>query len=396
MPRQVTFRNVFKLFAYSYNQHIKQDSIILSWNVLKSIIDKKLCRRYIHNVRKRTVDGFVPDRTDLAIIDQLHRDGRASWAYIASEVGVSAATVRRRYERMHADGMLRVIGATDVVRLGVGAPLYLRFTSVIRDLDVLVRNLTASENVRFFATVLGSFDVVAEVVLPQLEDLPPLVKRLVENTSADADSMLITHAFVSNQDWMPPSMSKVATSAIKSLPPNTDFRHALSMAEVELLHRLMKDGRVSVADIASQIRKSESTVSRMIDTLSDDGVLSFRVLVEPQMLGYKLEVLGWFEVEPSQVRAVAMRLAKEPCAKYISSTTGKSNLSGQFVFKNKYELSVFTTEVLGQVRGIKTIDISVQVETHKRVWTNLIDGKYVSNGQPFDIRPYVDQRLLRV
>ena len=47
------------------------------------------------------------DRTDHGIIDQLRLNARAGYADIGSEVGLSASAVKRRIDRLVADGVIR-------------------------------------------------------------------------------------------------------------------------------------------------------------------------------------------------------------------------------------------------------------------------------------------------
>ena len=47
------------------------------------------------------------DRTDHGIIDQLRLNARAGYADIGAEVGLSASAVKRRIDRLVADGVIR-------------------------------------------------------------------------------------------------------------------------------------------------------------------------------------------------------------------------------------------------------------------------------------------------
>src|SRR5699024_10833769 len=82
-----------------------------------------------------------------------------------------------------------------------------RLSNAHTDLAELVSRLRARPEVRFFATLLGSVDIVAEMVLPEGVDYGRLVSEITEGTSAAAESLLITHAFASGQDWAPPRES---------------------------------------------------------------------------------------------------------------------------------------------------------------------------------------------
>src|SRR5581483_2235462 len=58
------------------------------------------------------------DELDRSIIEALQANGRESFRAIAARVGVSEATVRARYGRLTAEGILQVVGVTNPLGLG--------------------------------------------------------------------------------------------------------------------------------------------------------------------------------------------------------------------------------------------------------------------------------------
>lgn len=292
---------------------------------------------------------------------------------------------------MHKQGIIRVIGATDVARLGLGTPIYMRLSNAHQDLNVLIPRLQARTEVRSLNTVLGSVDIVAEMVLPSGADHSRFVADVTQGTSATVESLLITHAFASGQDWSPPYGSDEPTrlSPVKAEP---SLPIELSQSEAKVLGMLMHDGRASLSDLAAAIGKSENTAARTIDQLQEHGVLDFRILVEPVRLGFDTEFLLWLEVEPQHLTKTALALAEHPSTKYLTATTGSCSLSGQFIVRNRAELFHYSTEVLGALPGIRSADFSIQTTTHKRVWTSIQDGVYATEGQPLDPIEYLQPR----
>lgn len=335
-----------------------------------------------------TRSSEILDPIDRSIVDVLHRDGRAPWSRVAAQVGVSPATVRRRYEAMHKNGVIRVIGATDVARLGLGTPIYMRISNAHRDLDVLIPRLRARTEVRSLNTLLGSVDIAAEMVLPPNADHSRLVADITQGTTATVESLLLTHAFASGQDWAPPRDSDEPTrlTPVKTAPGPPI---GLTRSETKVLGMLMHDGRTSLGDLAAAIGKSENTAARTIDQLQDHRVLDFRILVEPERLGFTTEFLLWLEVEPQHLSRTAIALAEHPSTKYLTATTGSCSLAGQFIVRDRTELFHYSTKVLGSLPGIRSADFSIQTATHKRVWTSIENGVYATAGQPLDPIEYL-------
>lgn len=339
-------------------------------------------------MNQRTTPSTFLDPIDRTIVDILHRDGRAPWSRVAEQLDVSAATVRRRYEAMHSTGTIRVVGATDVARLGMGMPVFLQLSNARADLPELVSRLRARPEVRFFATLLGSVDITAEMVLPEGTDYGRLVGEITEGTSATVESLLITHAFASGQDWAPPRESADPTR-LAPIETSPAAHIDLTDSEAKVLGMLMHDGRTGLGALASAISKSENTAARIIDQLHRSGVLDFRILVEPVHYGFTTEFFLWLEVEPRFLMETASTLAEHPATKYLTATTGRSNLAGQFIVRDRAELFRFSTQVLASMPGIRTADICVQTAVHKRVWTTLENGRYATDGQPLDPLEYL-------
>lgn len=73
-------------------------------------------------------DPRVPlDDLDLRLVRQLAADGHASGGELARRLGVSDATVRRRTQRLEAQGLLRIVAAMDPVATGDLAALAFAF-----------------------------------------------------------------------------------------------------------------------------------------------------------------------------------------------------------------------------------------------------------------------------
>src|SRR5699024_6358792 len=136
---------------------------------------------------------------------------------------------------------------------------------------------------------------------------------------------LISDASASGQDRAPARDSTDPTrlAAVETEPaPRID----LTDSEEKVLGMLMHDGRTALSTLASAIGKSENTAARTIEQLRRSGVLDFRILVEPVRYGFATEFFLWLEVEPCFLLDTATTLAEHPATKYLTATTGRSNL----------------------------------------------------------------------
>src|SRR5205814_3165285 len=116
------------------------------------------------------------DDLDLSIIEALQANGRESFRSIASRVGVSEATVRARYARLTAEGILQVVAVTNPLGLGYEQALVGVKTSGSPEkaADAIARWPEAD----YVVATAGQFDLVVELVAADRRHLLELTSRL--------------------------------------------------------------------------------------------------------------------------------------------------------------------------------------------------------------------------
>ena len=110
------------------------------------------------------------DDVSNAIIEQLQKDGRKSYAEIGKAVGLSEAAVRQRVQRLSDAGVMQVVAVTDPMQLG----FYRQAMIGVRcsgDTRKLADELAALPSVIYVVLTAGSFDILVEVVSENDDDL---------------------------------------------------------------------------------------------------------------------------------------------------------------------------------------------------------------------------------
>lgn len=320
---------------------------------------------------QRSPGGRLIDEVDAELIRVLHSDGRAPWPKVAKELDCSPSTARRRFEAMHRAGMLRLIGRTDVARLGLGVPAMVQFTGAHASDPDFLASMRTRPDVRFLAAVVGSVGSVAEFVVPDAAALQERIGQVSAEFQVAAEAFVVMHTYTSGQDWLPDAVERRVDVRSRELP-----RASLTPAEVTVLELLIRNGRTPLPELAAAIGKSENTARRTMDSLRERELLDFRVLVEPEVLGFRAEFWVWLEVEPFQLAQAGEELARNPGTKYLAATAGRNNLVGQIVLPDHPDMYGYFTEVLGQITGIRRVETMIQTETHKRVWNGVVEGRY--------------------
>ena len=116
------------------------------------------------------------DELDRNIIEALQANGRESFRAIAARVGVSEATVRARYGRLTAEGILQVVAVTNPLGLGYEQALVGVKTSGSpeRAADEIARWAEAD----YVVATAGQFDLVVELIAADRRHLLDLTSRL--------------------------------------------------------------------------------------------------------------------------------------------------------------------------------------------------------------------------
>lgn len=104
-----------------------------------------------------------PDDTDRAIITRLQYDGRTPYTEIASELGLSEASIRRRTKRLMDEGVLQIVGVAEPQFLGWNAAGMVGVTVRAGEIDTVAEQIAAFPEVSYLFMASGGFDLFVEV-----------------------------------------------------------------------------------------------------------------------------------------------------------------------------------------------------------------------------------------
>ena len=291
------------------------------------------------------------DATDRKIVHAMQLDGRAPFSRIAAVLGLSEQTVARRWRRLRADGVVRVLGLTApdgaepnwFVRVRVQpAAAGSVADALARRTDVSWVSVTAGGAEITFATNPASARQRDALLLDRLP-------RTVQVIDLTAFSVL--HAFVGGPyEWsgFPDRLDEAQAAAMSPQRPRSQASTLRAEPDDEpLLAALAVDGRLSYAELAGVTGWSESRVARRIQTLRDGGLLYFDLEIANELLGHPLNALLWLAVAPAALAHVGESLAREPETAYTAVLTGPSNLVVAVACRNTAHLYRFITERVG-------------------------------------------------
>jgi Lrp/AsnC family transcriptional regulator for asnA, asnC and gidA len=127
-------------------------------------------------------DGPAPSRVILddvskRIIEQLQSDGRRSYAAIGKAVGLSEAAARQRVQRLVDAGVMQIVAVTDPLTLGFRRQTMIGIRCV-GDLERVADLLADMAEIDYIVITAGSFDLLAEVVCEDDDQLLEIISRV--------------------------------------------------------------------------------------------------------------------------------------------------------------------------------------------------------------------------
>lgn len=136
------------------------------------------------------------DHLDLKIIEQLQDDGRKAFTKVASALGVTEGTVRKRVDRMVARGLARFVLELDPYTLGLTwayVGIRVRGAALRRS----VARLSEIPEITIISSCVGGYDVIAEVICTDQVDLFRILHDEIRASpgveTADAFTVLQMH-----------------------------------------------------------------------------------------------------------------------------------------------------------------------------------------------------------
>lgn len=137
------------------------------------------------------MDTIRLDRTDLALLAILQREGRISNTELAERVSLSASACLRRVQKLEQDGVLTGYGALlDPARVGLGLQAFVRVQLASHDADAIsefTARVNAWDEVVACHALTGDMDYLLHVVVQDLAHFSRFLLDHLLNASGVAD-----------------------------------------------------------------------------------------------------------------------------------------------------------------------------------------------------------------
>ncbi|MBB5868213.1 DNA-binding Lrp family transcriptional regulator [Allocatelliglobosispora scoriae] len=316
------------------------------------------------------MENLTLDGLDRNLLHALQVEARAPFARIATVIGSSDQTVKRRYRRLVDTGMLRVFGLPDTIRLGHLAWM-LRMQCTPDAAAPIAEALARREDTSWVSLYSGGTEIVCVTQGPDRDAYASLLLHKLPRTPKVVN--VSAHYLLKNFDCGPkewPAQTATLTgdqiAALEPLAVDPSLPAAISSADAPLLTVLARDGRASLTEIAAATGWSESTAGRRLDHLRTCGAIYLDVDIDATLLGYAAEAMLWLTVAPSALDAVGTELASWDEVSFMAATTGNTNLVAVVVCRDTAALYDFLAHRIGSIEGIRRMETAPLIRRVKR------------------------------
>jgi DNA-binding Lrp family transcriptional regulator len=324
------------------------------------------------------------DETDLALIDALHVNPRATAAQLGTALGLSPVTVSRRWSRLIDNGQAWVSSVPGPA-MPVVAALFEAECVPGRTTEAAAA-LCRLPGVASLGLVTGSTDLYAFVVTGDPARLWQLLADVLPATPGlrSTRTGLMT-ALHSAPNWRLGAISSQQAATVRQQGDVADAARQLDDLDRAIYLALQDDGRATYRDLAAALGRSEQTINRRLVSMMTNGLIGFRCdFVRPQV-GWRVQVMLRLQVPPTAVHQAARELASRPETRVCATVTGTANLVATVLLHQLDELDEVIRNLVTTWPGTTLVETHVILRSVKS-WGRLLDDDgYAEAVVPVDL-----------
>lgn len=148
---------------------------------------------------------LILDELDKGILGYLQEDGRMTYVTLAAYLGVSEGTIRKRVKRLEETGVMKTMGVTDPLKMGLDTVAFIWFKIDRHYMDAVIAALNDLEAIRYLVVTTGGHDLVAMVVLSNRTKLVTLLNEQLANIEGiiSTETSIVLQIHKQIYDWAP-------------------------------------------------------------------------------------------------------------------------------------------------------------------------------------------------
>lgn len=324
------------------------------------------------------------DETDLAIVNALEVQPRIEFTALAQVLGMSPATVARRWESLVESGQAWVTISPGPRHHEVGWSAFLSIAADVGEQNRLAERLCAEPS---FASVLltsgenqflvDCFASSAEESMRLLTDvfprLPGVIRRRIDP---------ITKVYRLGSQWRSGVLEVPVRKALEADAPRVTGQRIPDRVDSLLLEALAVDGRAGWQQIADLAGVSAQTAKRRVSNLIESGFMAFRCDTSTSERSGLQEVIIDWSIPNDSIDEVGARLAADPMCRVSSQVLAAANFTATLWVHDYRRVQDHEAQVLAVAPRAAVVERHAALRPYKRM------GQVLgADGRRFDTVP---------
>ncbi len=303
---------------------------------------------------------------DAIVLSNLLKDGRRSFADIATDCGVTKSMISKRFKKLEIKGI--ITGATaqiNFAHLGFDALVTLLISVEAHQIEQVMEYIGKITRVRAYRQYNSVFNVRAVTTLKDLNELDH-VKEAIRRHLPTVQLKTYIWTDVKNipENLKLTSDKESAILANKTNLATMDVNRAnkikIDELDLQIVEKLALSGRAPFNEIAQEIGTSTDTIIKRYRKLKRNGTLKISIQINPNKLGYQsLLDFNIAIASPGSISGIAESLAKIPDVIIVTKTSGDYDLQLTAMTRSIEQMFTIQDEI-ARTPGIIKIESSAR------------------------------------
>lgn len=266
------------------------------------------------------------DLVDLEIADALQVSPRVTWSVVASALGLSEATVSRRWANLSAHGMAWTSAALHA-SISIGAFIEIRAKSSAQ--DEIIESLSLHPDVITVGQTTGDTNIFCIIIATTLDEVLRCINDgLPELALAESVRSSLFHQISGGIDWSQGVMSAATEKRIQKAGETSPQSPplALTTKDRQLFLALGRDGRMSFSDLGQQLGRTATSARRRVEQLIKSRALVFRADVARPLFDQPIALVLSIKTDPANAKSLAQRLGLWRETRFCASVASAANV----------------------------------------------------------------------
>lgn len=317
------------------------------------------------------------DEADVALLDAVHANPRASFELLGETLGITAVTAARRWRRLTESGRAWVSSVPGPHLAMAGAVFEIEAHPGLA--AQVGRALAGLPQVVSVYLTSGEFDVHALVFAGDMAALSALL--LEEIPRVPGAARVRSHVgleWYGGARWRLGAISTGQRASVASDEPGTqgpaiERTRVFDDAERDLYLALQHDGRAGYRELARELNTSEQQVRRRLVSMVRRGTLSFRADFARGEGGWPVELVLWLAAPFDRLEQIGVELGRWPETRICMATSGSANLLVMVQLHLLQDLGHVLARLHAAHPDVQVRDQRVVLRAVKS-WGRLLDG----------------------